>query len=277
MVRKKKKNDASILHFAAIGVAFLVLIALAAYTIKADPPVRYDKTTLCPLDGARKNSLSAVNVILIDRTDKITEIQATDIRKSLEEMATSSLPHEKFRFYEIVSAAASELRPLLDVCNPGKIDDQTVAGKLETTEISKRIFNERFIGTLKSVLERLLTMETQPDSPIMELIQAAVVQDIKHAPGGIPRRLIIVSDLMQHSTTYSQYKGLGEKAFFASQAYRRLATDLTGVDVRVLYIPRFSGGSTQPPGHREFWTRFFKELGSRSVSVLPVEGSGWNR
>ncbi len=272
---KRRKQGPSAAHILGIGVAALAMAGMLAYALMVDPPLVYDKTTLCPKQYPGKNHITAINVLLIDRTDKVTEIQAKDIQKSLTELAAESRAHEKFLIYEIVSSATVGLRPLLELCNPGKVDDTTIAGKLETTPISKRIFQERFLGALESILSRLLTIEPQRDSPIMEMLQASVVQDLKHAPKGMTKRLVIVSDLMQHSSNYSQYMGLNEKSFFSGPASRQLTTDLSGIDIRVLYIPRLLGPSSQPAGHKEFWSRFFNELGGQSTTILPVEGGGW--
>lgn len=118
-------------------------------------------------------------------------------------------------------------------------------------------------------------LQPQADSPIMELIQATVVQDLKHAAPAAPRRLIVVSDMMQHSKEYSQYRGTDGEVFFHGPLFDKVATDLTGIDVRVLYIRRVSGASRQPAGHEQFWANYFNRLGARTFVIAPVEGAAW--
>src|SRR5205814_6135936 len=58
------------------------------------------------------------------------------------------------------------------------------------------------------------------------------------------KTLIIVSDLLQHTTIFSHYRGGTYEQFLRSGA-RLLRADLRGWDVRVLYLQRYGKRSEE--------------------------------
>jgi hypothetical protein len=272
---RQKKQVSSLIYLAYVVLA-LVVIGGGAYYVLSDTPPKFDKETLCPIENS-SIKVSGLNVILIDRTDAVTEVQAIDIKTNLSKLIKESLPYEKFVIYEITGSSHLTNIPKFLVCNPGGNNNESFSQKMSSTPITKRIFEERFQNRLNEMLSSMLNIDTQVDSPIIELIQAVVVQDLKYVAPEIPKRLILVSDMMQHSKSYSQYRGLNEKEFFQSDYFNSVAVDLTGVDVRILYIQRTNEKNSQPLGHVQFWATYFSMLGSKSFTLQPIQGAVWGK
>ena len=120
----------------------------------------------------------------------------------------------------------------------------------------------RIVGRpLNEYLNGLANVPTAAASPILETIATAV--DSPDFGANVPeRRLIIVSDMAQHSGQASQY-GQPPQLELAPSASDFLRRNLADVDVRVHYLRRPALSALQTPAHREFWTRWLRSNGAR--------------
>jgi hypothetical protein len=75
--------------------------------------------------------------------------------------------------------------------------------------------------------------------------------------------LVIVSDMAQHSSEFSQY---GSSKHLVRPDLDYFQRDLTGVSVRIHYIARRTL-KMQGPRHKKFWKQYFTSMGSRDVSI----------
>ena len=112
-------------------------------------------------------------------------------------------------------------------------------------------------------------------SAIFEAIQSVSLQSFQNPKivTNAPKRLIIVSDLIQFTKTLDFYKGdLNYQSFDQTNEARRLHTNLTGVSVEILFIPR-----AKPDRINRlvgFWTNWLIDQGARkdSFKISWVEG-----
>ncbi len=255
------------------GFAVLVIAGLVVYMIFAPPNVQLDPKTLCPRDSAKV--LSRTTVVILDRTDPITEVQQQDIVATLSGIFSKASPHERFVIY-LLDARKDIVLDGLVRCNPlGPKQDGAIEKLGTEEELGAKFFKDKFLDPLVAKVAAVLptATTTQTDSPIMEMIQAVAVRDLKRSPRAT---LILVSDLMQHSARYTQYKGvLDFDAFVRSAAFKEVAIDLSNTNVRVLYITRTRGPSRQPSGHEDFWKQYFSVLKANLYISQTVRGEGW--
>ena len=258
----------------AYGAGLVVLAALFGYLILAPDEVRLDPVTLCPRTEGEVSPRTTV--VVLDRTDPITEVQQQDIVANLTEVFRNAAPRERFVIYPLDAREKIVLEGMVR-CNPIGQKQSGVVSKLSTDkEFDAKSFKDKFLDPLVAHVAGILPTAptTQTDSPIMELIQAVAVKDLKRSPTG---RLILVSDLMQFSPRHSHYKGVVNfKSFVGSDAFKEVAVDLSNSEVRMLYIGRTRGPSSQPPGHREFWQQYFSTLRARPIVLVEVRGEAWN-
>jgi len=247
-----------------VMVSLIIYVAYTSYLSDDE----YKENTLCP---ANSEYLTGINVVLIDRTENISDVQRVVLENRFHDMVEGSAPGEKFVIYEIVQKDGLDIIPDIEICNPGHGALPVISNILD-----EKRYNELFEQKLNTVFKRDLQIKEQVNSPVMEIIQAVAGINFSSLHGTLPMRLIIVSDLMQHSGLYSQYASRSEAGdFFHSRVFEQVAVPLDGVDVEVWYLPRFSGPSAQPQGHREFWNHYFTALNARSVIFSTVTGAGW--
>ena len=89
------------------------------------------------------------------------------------------------------------------------------------------------------------------------------------ASAGWPRRIVIVSDLVQHSEALSFYRGDDWESFRASPDFARLARNLDGAEVTIVRIPR-AGAKVDASAVDDFWVRYLDAQGAGRVDVEPL-------
>jgi len=119
----------------------------------------------------------------------------------------------------------------------------------------------RVVGNpLNNYLNSLANVPTAEASPILETI--ASVADSPDFGANVPeRRLVVVSDMAQHSGQASQY-GHPEGYALSPAARDFLARNMHGVHVRVHYVRRPALAEMQSDAHRQFWTDWLKSEGA---------------
>ena len=112
-------------------------------------------------------------------------------------------------------------------------------------------------------------------SPLMENVQAiSVTLFARRAHAEAPKRLIVVSDLMQHSEHLSLYRGrLDYDAFDSSVGADALRTNLRDVEVEVLFVQRREHDRFDDArGLIEFWERWLEAQGGRLERASRIDG-----
>jgi len=229
--------------------------SVVTYQLWFKPP-EYNKSTLCPKTGPE-----AGLVILLDLTDRIGATQHIRLRSILEK--------------EVLDARQNTLIAVGAVNpNPGKRGiDFALCKPLEGSAANQLYQNPRLItkkyemGFQKpfaASLEKMLKAERADRSPIMESLQAALAATPGFVDAEYPRRVIIVSDLLQHSAVFSFYRRDTWRKFQRSRDFERLARTLHGVDVQILRLPR-PKARIDPVEVGDFWVNYFDQAGARRI------------
>jgi hypothetical protein len=221
--------------------------------------------TLCPVSGP-----TAVTAVVVDATDPASKVTQAAIRARVL-AAAEALP--RFGRMEVYAAGADEaqlLRPLFAKCNPGRSTD--VSQLNASPERVQRIYDEQFDRPLRAALQGVLDVPPSASSPILEGVQAVTVSAFPPKVEELPRRLILISDLIQNSPAYSMYGGpLDERA--ADTAGEAIPAQLEGVDVQLLMIRRAAQDTLQTsPEFVDFWEGWFSAAGARVSRAGPLPG-----
>lgn len=261
--RRRGSAAAQKIGGAALGV-LAVGLAVAMVLFRPDA-VERDPDTMCPDSGP-----SRVTALVVDTSDRIGPVSRADILGRLDDMIGESRPDELVLVYE---TAAGVRRPLIEVCNPG--DPDTADPLFSNPELIRKRLEEGFRQPLDRLFRELVTRAPARRSPLMETIQAISVTVLARRPyAGIPKRLILVSDLLQHSDHLSVYDHSLEYGPFAeSRAAAALSTNLEQVAVEILFVLRES--HSQVAGTRQlvrFWERWLEAQGGRPERVSKVDG-----
>lgn len=251
------------------GLLLLLASVIAAAVYAVSGQATMDEASLCESNGP-----TAVTTLLIDATDGIGRLQERAVWNRLQPLLKDLRRNERIELFAI-SPDKDLLEPIFSMCRPAN-GAETSAWTSNRNAADKR-FAQIFEPKLEQALETLLKSPPAGASPIMEAVQASSVRSL-HAPDlrsdekGFRRRLILVSDLLQHSPALSQLRDVPEwEEFEGSAAMRSVSSDLAGTEVIILYLQR-DESPVQGRPHVDFWDAWFAEQGATVENAIPVEG-----
>ena len=229
--------------------------------------VALDPGTYCPEEGPR-----SVTAIIIDATDSLTLVQRTDLANQIERRIAEVPRFGVLEIYAVSPVEDEPPQPIFRKCNPGRGGE--VSSLTANPAMVERDWREGFQGPLEAVLGRMLSPGEADTSPILDSIQWVAVNSL--APpdrSGLARRLVLVSDLLQHSSELSFYGGVVDFAAFKDTPYYRKArAPLQGVAVDVLMVRRITRRGVQGQKLNRFWKEYFDAQGAMSLRIVNLSG-----
>lgn len=260
--RQQEKTNWLIGSFLLLMTA-AVVVAVSFYLMKA--PDAVDELTLCPADGAREHY-----VLLVDATNPLNFVQRQAFAIITRDLVENRVPEgallSVFALGEDFSATA---KPLVELCNPG-----SGTGKSELTSNVRRLkqrYEAQFIAPLMEKTEALANAVPAKHSPILEMLQMVGLNGFRRHSIAGKRRLIIMSDMLHNTPSFSMYKAEFSYGPFSQTDYgRRVVADLDGVEVELHYL--MNSPQLQTKRQLLFWEEYFSASGARIVLVRPLEG-----
>ncbi len=270
---RRRRNRSGELHKHLVGgvLATLAIGVLAAgayvYATAARPPV-LDSASLCPINGPR-----SITVALLDSTDDIPDIAKREVRTALTDLAETLPPYGLLEI-RLLDADAVGGRTVFAKCNPG--DGSNLSEYTSNPRLAKKRWMDDFREPLDQALETGFRPLPGKVSPIMETVQRIAVDRFTgRAAEQVPKRLLLISDMIEHEGDYSQYAGdLSYDRFKASRAYRKVRTDLHGADVEIYYIQRNAGKPLNSVDHIRFWADWIRDNNGRLKQATKLQGVG---
>lgn len=271
----RQDRQATQVRRAIVVLAILsVIVAAAGYiyfsVLSGIRPM--DSMTFCPTDAKGPNSVTA---ILFDRTDPFTLTQETAIRDRLNAVKDNSSRYDMLEIYTVEPTTTELLRPAFSMCNPGR--GEGINPWTGNPRMIEEHWQTLFGGPLQHLFDNIVSGETAQTSPIMEDIQSIVVTRLgsqELIAKKIPRRLIIISDLLQYVKGYSQYRPLDNFDEFKKSAYyQSVRADLSGISIDVWYIRRKKTLQLQSDAHIDFWRDYFADQGAAIDNLWYVPGT----
>lgn len=242
----------------------------AAYTwfrfaVEVPPILRTD--TLCPEDGPR-----AITIVLIDASDALPSLARTQLVTFLQDVVNGLPPYALFEL-RVLDPATEGGQIIFAKCNPG--NGSNLSQITANPAYVRKRWNEGFRQPLQAALDSGSAPAAAKSSPIMETIQQIAVQRFDGAKvANLPKHLILISDMIQNSKTYSQYKQPSTFAAYKnSPASKALWTNLHSADVTIRYILRDTI-KINTGQHLEFWLNWFLSSGAKTVDSEKMQGVG---
>lgn len=245
----------------------LLGVGTAFYLKSQSAAVPTDPATLCPT----KRPPSAVAVILLDVSDKFSEPQRIQIQNQLARLRDSIPRFGLVEVYTVDRLRRRVTEPVVHVCNPGTGAD--LSRIYQNPELARKKW-DGFAAKLTSDIDRQISAPALSTSPIFEAIQSTALKTFGNPEyDGLPKRLVIVSDLLQHVPGgLSMYDGVPSFGAFQKTPYfSRVRSDLGDVSVLVFYLAR-PGVVEQNREHIVFWDRYFQSQGATVEGVEKVFG-----
>ena len=242
----------------AIALMLTSVFGLFAAAAMNQPPAT-DADTHCRLDRQDPSH----TIILVDQSDPFNTTDVAWVRALLEDEARA-LP-KYGRLTLTVPNASSPYDPAVvwSACSP---DSAAGANPIfQNPRMIEQAWQRRFHDPLMAGAETVLVDNVAPSSPLMEAI--FTLGDRPDFQSQTPaRRLILVSDLMQHSKDFSMYRTGTDWEAFAATPLDGMRPGLEGVSVVARVVPRQE--YALPLGEvKAFWQRWFRDTGAEYGSV----------
>jgi hypothetical protein len=263
--RAKRSDKRNAIVLTALGLLLMATLGGAAYYARSIR-VELDPKTNCPLTGP-----TAVHAVLIDRSDPITPQQAQRIRQWAHLLKRDAAQGTRLDIYTFEGDSQAELHPVLALC----ATQQEGNPLYQNPEDVRRRYEAEFAAVVDKTVNDLLVAGTRPNSPIIESLRAAAQTSFGLiAQGSVPLRVTLISDLVQHTSQVSHFRGSPDFKQLAHNAnWPRLRPDLKGAEVDILYVLRpgavRNSAPVQTVGHQEFWTALIAASGGRITEFTP--------
>jgi hypothetical protein len=256
---RKRGGGAGTVLLAALAI--LVTGALAGGGVwlwRQSQAEAVDPVTLCPATGPK-----AALAMLLDLTDPLSPAQERLVRNRVGALVEAAEPGTLLVLGVVSPDPDLRAAPRIAVCKP---QSGTEASALyQNPRLVETRFREGFAEPFAAAFASTLALAPADSSPIMESLQALVATGLADLPAGVPVRLVVVSDLMQHSAAFSLYRGGSWERFAASPEAARLGESLRGVAVTLLQLPRPDVAASLRPEVLAFWGNYFDRQGAARV------------
>jgi hypothetical protein len=221
---------------------------------------------LCPAQPA------SVTAVLVDVTDPMSLPQRQDLRNKLEELKDEIPRYGKIAIFKVDASSDELLSPVLTLCNPG--DGSSVTELSGDPTGMQRRWDEAYEKPLDGAFQQLMTASGSETSPILQSIQSVTLTELKDPTvRARPRKLIVISDLLQNTKGLSFYGRVPTADEVARSAeFATSRTDLHGVEVELWMLQRPDFSSTQPRALADLWNELIGMQGGDVSSVYRVSG-----
>lgn len=255
MSKKSKRKD--LIGFSIIMCVLAIFVSLV---------IIYAFVRLNP------ETISQYNVFIVDVTDTLSPQQKGELINNFETYINKSPKNSWHEFYQVGSAKDGLLEPLLR--SKSDYSDLEPANYLTSSPIrQKMLWQDNFVVPFKKRLAESFQTPESSESPILESIQSAAITSLKkYEAQKAPRRIILVSDLMQNSAGLSFYNGIPTfDNLLKNKIYRRARTSLDGVQFQIWKLDSRISPSEQQQLF-QLWNSIINDQGAEMLPPVSISG-----
>lgn len=260
--RRRRETGVGLQVLALVGI--LIVIAgtggIFAWSFLAGQADLVDEATFCPKDGP-----PAHLAILVDTTDPVSLTQLEVARQQIEQKIADAVVGTRISFSTVSPDLGLRNQAFFSMCKPQAGDDASIL--TQNPQMVEEQFQAGFAGPVSQAMNTLLKVPEAPNSPIMESAQEFAARIPGFSVSNVPRELVLLSDLVQHSDSFSFYRGGTWDSFEAAGGTSRFGASFRGVTVSILRIPRLPERTAIVD---DFWVRYFSAQGFESVRYIPL-------
>lgn len=263
--RKRKSNTVSILAAMAVFTTAAVLIgAIVHYTLKARS-VEQIASDLCPESGETSRL-----VVLLDTSDGLAAITRKEVLERLTELPSETPVGGRLEISTLLTTSDSR-NILFSGCNIGNA--ASVDATIANPRLAQKRWEEGYSRPLENLFANLPDIEAD-SSPIMAGIQnIALKYLVQKKASKVPTHIIVISDMIEHTSKYSQYRGsLSYRRYQKSQAHEHFETNLKNAKISIWLVVRETS-RLDDRKHMEFWARWIEENNGHLGSIIKLQGS----
>ena len=235
-----------------VGTMLILFVAGGIGVSYTKPPERHPET-LCVADLPPQHS-----ILILDKTDPWSQAETKRLRKLILSIRDTIKQDAKLSIFVFNGSFELGMAPRFSLCSPGRGDETNWLWG-NPRRVHER-FQEAFGRPLEAVLDELTTPSRGDVSPILEIVADIMNRD-EMSPAVSERHLILVSDMVQHTSSRSFYRRppSSDEAdqFFKQGRYQTLR----GVEVEIRSVRR-NHSQAFLSAVEEFWKTFFAGAGS---------------
>ncbi len=249
-----------------LAVSSAAALAWFYFSTPAKPVL--DAQSLCPANGPQ-----GITEVLVDTSDDLPSATGREVQGVLDDLITN-LPAFHRLEIRVLDIAANRSRLLFSKCNPG--DGTGLSEWTENPRLARLRWIESFQKPAGDAIRNSLASAKANSSPIMAALQDIAIDRFSSDQSrAIKKRLIVISDMIEHTRDYSQYPRAGDlsyQRFRQSPAYPKYRTDLHGAEVTINYVTR---PSVMPDSarHAAFWDAWVKDNGGALTAIHRLQGA----
>jgi hypothetical protein len=255
---EKKSQPQWLLIFSII--ILLTLLVLAAWS--SITKKKLDQVTLCEI-----GTPSQVVAILIDKTGGFNENQQRIVSRAIiKEIETLSVGH-RLAIYDVDPKKFKGLSTaVFDKCKPR--DGSDANQFIENKQMLAKQFNKDFASQVKGITEEATQALEASRSPILEsLTDLATIYTLESDQK--LARVVLISDLLQHTDTISFYRSLPSSISPESQL--NSLPDLFDVNVQLYWLLREGNEKRiQNSGLISWWEHAFSLTSTSDFQIMKV-------
>jgi len=262
--KKKKKKGSGPFPFIIItlvvglfGTLFYQYFQLTQNEIKLD-------SNNCRVDGLFPRD----TVILLDATDALSDSQLVGVGNRMELIVSEAIMHERFTIYALEDDP-DRFKSSRTLCNKGDGQQKPWLFRAKKTLRDWRVeFRDPMINSVKG----LASVTPSKSSPIMEMIKFVGLRTFGLSKSS-DKRLILVSDMVEHNDFYSQYRNrdLDFEKLAQTRYFREMRPRLSNVMIDILYVERPTLTGIQGSDHiRKFWQPLVRQSGGQIRDVTYI-------
>jgi hypothetical protein len=247
-VRTKSFLGAFLIVFAA------VLAGGGLYGANYLKQPKFDSETLCPLSGP-----VAATLIIIDKTGGLTPLEQDRVRAIVTSEREVLPPGAKLSISVLGRQEGEEqttLRSVVGLCNPGTEANPLFANPKRVLARYYQSFAEPVDGAMRA----FTAQGSAPASPIAVAVGSVIEHE--RSDSIEKAKLILVSDLMEHTPQASAYDGSFTIAILRKLISRDAQGWLRSAQVELVILPRAQYAGRQRAAIA-VWRQFLKETRGR--------------
>lgn len=260
--RSRRRSGAgsgtTLLGAVLIVVGLSVIGGIIWFVIDESSKPGVDIASLCPADGPTGHL-----AILLDTTDPVAATQLQAARSRIERLIDDAPDFTRVSFATVSPDAGLRRDSFRSLCKPPR-DASALTGNPRL--VAKR-YREAFLAPIAGHLDGLLAIPEAPSSPIIEALTEFLTAIPGFATDDSPHNVVLVTDLVQHSDTFSFYRGGDWASFAADGQTARLSRALDGAEVQILRLPRPAAPTDVVD---DFWVRYFDAQGADRVRTATL-------
>jgi len=244
---------------------FLIAFAIASAAAMAVAYVSYDEISVVKETNCREDGLVPAHyVLLVDATDKVPHQYATFAKDKVAALQDALPMYGKFTMLTFSGDKETTVTEVFSKCNPGR--GFQVNAFMESPKVKDARWNAYYWKPIEVELMKLEKLPQADRTPLLEVLED-ISSRSDFSDQISDRRLIVISDLLQYTKSFSQYSKdkLEFDDFEDTEYYQDLNVNLSDVTVELKYIKRKSAKRYQGKKHREFWSDLFDDADAKSV------------